>query len=99
MIDPHSYKKGTEARLILLDIFKSMDKSKSAYCSTKFKEFCTTTNQLFKYNILGKEIISHLLLDDSVKKAEKYMKKEVSFLRNNMYRHLRNLKRKTHEKS
>lgn len=92
MIDPHLYKKGAKATTILIDIFKTMDKGHSAYVSTLLKEFCTTTKQLYKYNILGKEHLSHMLLNDCVVKAEKYMKAEVSFLRNNMTRHLRTLK-------
>ena len=92
MIDPHAYIKGKEARLILLDIFKTMEKKHASYVSTLLTEFCTTTSQLYKHDILGKEHLSHMLLTDCVKKAEKYMKSEVSFLRNNMYRHLRKLK-------
>ena len=80
---------------VLADIIMRMQPKHKAYISTVYREFCTSTNQLYIHNIFGKEHISQYLLQRAVNNVEKYFDDgEYSFFHNVLTIHLRKIKRK-----
>lgn len=83
----------SKSHKILWETMKSIDVKHREFISTTISEFFTTTNQLYKHDIFHKETLSHLLLELNTNKVQKYLGKDVSFFRNVLMGHLRDLKK------
>jgi hypothetical protein len=83
-----------EAGLVLWKEMKLLPRKHISFITETYFNYCLATNQLYKNNIHGKEYISHFLLDNSTKLCEKYLGTNITFFRNVLMGHLKNLKRK-----